>query len=147
MNSPTDVFGPASDFTRKTLACLYDSKGVKHVHQCSGYWADGYIETDDGEKIPFEIKDTLGWGKLSEALVQLVSIHHALPPMGKRAWIIFQNYSAAWTRNPNGALNHAIYCASKFHTGIDIYLLQLNHECNINPILAAPGAASPVLKT
>ena len=129
MKHEDDVSGPASDFARTVYRCLFrSSQQFSEVYQCSGYWADGYVKTLDGERIPFEIKDTLGWGPLCEALVQVVSISSALKLNAKRGWVIFQSYSTAWAKNPAGAMNHATRCASEFHVGIDIYFVQFGPD-------------------
>ena len=140
MTHENDISGVASDFARMVYRCMFRDGRFKAVYQCSGYWADGYIITIEGENIPFEIKDTLGWGSLCAALVQLISISSALPLRAASGWIVFENYSSAWAKNPAGALNHAMYCASKFHAGLDIHLVHVGRDCSLTTQLAVTAA-------
>jgi hypothetical protein len=48
---------------------------IKTVHKCNGLWADGYFQRDDGTKVPFEIKSTLGWQQLATGVFQMLSLN------------------------------------------------------------------------
>jgi hypothetical protein len=147
MTHADDVFGPSSGFARGALTSLFrraDELDIEAVHQCSGHWADGYVVMKDGEKIPFEIKDTLGWGSLCSASVQLVSANHELRLNASKGWIIFDKYSNTWQKNPSGATAHAIYCLSKFHAGLDVYFVNVDLNCGIHTTQAVAGKAQSV---
>jgi hypothetical protein len=128
-----DLSTPKGTSSQRTaLKALLSSKsdlGIQTVTQCDGYHADGFVTMRDGQKIPFEIKETLGWPQLMSACFQLVSMNHWLELKANEAWIVYEKLSNEWTnRFGDAALTKAERDVEHFKAGMRIRFLRVNPD-------------------
>ena len=100
---------------------------LRRIVQCHGVFADGWVETEAGRKIPIEIKTTLGWPQLTSACFQLVSLKSKLKMSATEAWIIYARISPEWlSRKKVKGLAHANDCIASFQVGMAFKFIELS---------------------
>lgn len=99
------------------------------ITQCHGIYADGWVRTQAGSKIPIEIKTTLGWPQLTSACFQLVSLSKRLHIEAQDAWIIYTKISPEWmSRKKVAGLAHANACIADFRVGLNFKFVELDNS-------------------
>ena len=99
---------------------------LRDIYQCHGVFADGYLVSNGGGKIPVEIKETLGWPQLMSACFQVVSLNHLKGLCATEAWIIYEETSNEWNeRHGDAVMEHANKCIGSFKVGLNIRFMQL----------------------
>jgi len=141
--NPSDAFGKPED--KRVFSCMLANAaplGIREVHQCDGYWADGYLLMQDGRTIALESKKTLGWNQLCNGVVQLLSLRGSLRPETTEGWFIYRRIDGAWSRRGHaGAIAHAQSCLSALSLPMDIKLVHLDEHCTTTIVHGTPSAA------
>ena len=127
LNHIDDIFGSAVErLAFSHLLSSVESLGLRSVHQCRGYFADGYVVGLDGLHTPIEVKTTLGWAQLTNASFQLVGMVSKLGMQNvKRGCILYTKISSEWQRSKQDPVQHAYDCLSHFQVGIDFGLIEV----------------------
>ena len=108
------------------LLAQRETLGLREIYQCHGVFADGYLVDRNGQNIPIEIKETLGWPQLTSACFQVVSLNHLKALDATEAWIIYEKTSNEWmNRHYEAVMDHANKCIASFKVGLVIKFMHL----------------------
>lgn len=126
-----------SELERRVFRALLQQQvplKLRQIVQCHGIFADGWVETEAGCKMPIEIKTTLGWPQLTSACFQLVSLNSKLNLSATEAWIIYSRISPEWmSRKQVRGLAHANNCVAHFHAGMAFKFMELSSSDVFTP--------------